>query len=103
MKFVKWKNALALPALGAFNASAGDLPGLEKLAEGNRRYASGQAGHLRQDKVRQAEVAVRANVKGIVEKLKASNPVLAPLVQTGELQIAGARYDLGSGEVKSFH
>jgi len=208
--------ALALLALGAIHASAGESPALEKLAEGNRRYVGGRALHPRQDEVRRAEVAagqkpfavvvgcsdsrtppeilfdqglgdlfvtrlagnvaddaalgsiefavaklgarvvvvlghekcgavtaavdtvntgsvppahlasfvdairpaaesvkgqpgdpvdnaVRANVKGIVEKLKASNPVLAPLVQSGELEIVGARYDLDSGKVEFFH
>jgi carbonic anhydrase len=43
-----------------------------------------------------------ANVKWIVGKLKTSNPVLAPLVQSGELQIVGARYDLDDGKVEFF-
>jgi carbonic anhydrase len=219
MKLTNLKNslpALALLALGALNAAAGDLPGVQKLAEGNQRYVAGQPIHPRQDEARRTEVAagqkpfavvvgcsdsrtapeilfdqglgdlfvtrlagnvvddaalgsiefavaklgarvvvvlghekcgaviaavdavnkgsvppahlasfvdaikpavesvknqpgdqvdnaVRANVKLIVEKLKASSPVLAPLVQSGELQIVGARYDLDNGKVEFFH
>lgn len=44
--------------------------------------------------------AVRENVREMVVKLCASDPVLAPLVKSGELQIVGARYDLDDGGVE---
>ena len=44
--------------------------------------------------------AVRENVHEVVEKLKASAPVLAPLVKSGELKVVGARYDLDDGKVE---
>lgn len=44
--------------------------------------------------------AVRENVREVAAKLSASDPVLAPLVKSGELQIAGARYDLDDGKVE---
>ena len=44
--------------------------------------------------------AVRANVHSVVEHLKSSSPVLAPLVQSGALNIVGARYDLDDGKVQ---
>jgi carbonic anhydrase len=43
--------------------------------------------------------AVRANVEGIVEKLRTSRQVLAAQVSSGKLRIVGARYDLDSGRV----
>jgi carbonic anhydrase len=49
------------------------------------------------------ENAVRANVKSIVEKLRTSGPVLAPLVNGGQLQIVGSRYDLDNGQVEFLH
>jgi carbonic anhydrase len=44
------------------------------------------------------ENAVRANVALGVERLKVE-PVLAPLVQVGTLQVAGAIYDIQTGKV----
>jgi carbonic anhydrase len=44
--------------------------------------------------------AVRAHVTMVVEQLRSSAPLLAPLVQAGKLKIVGARKDLDSGEVE---
>lgn len=44
--------------------------------------------------------AVRANVVSVVEVLRASRPVLAPLVERGELRIVGGVYDLDTGRVE---
>ena len=44
--------------------------------------------------------AVRANVESVVERLQASEPVLAPAAKTGRLKIVGGRYDLRSGRVE---
>jgi carbonic anhydrase len=46
------------------------------------------------------ENAVRENVHGVVERLKLTAPVLAPLVKSGELKVLGARYDLDDGKVE---
>lgn len=46
------------------------------------------------------ENAVRENVHKVVARLKVSDPVLAPLVNAGELKIVGARYDLDDGIVE---
>jgi carbonic anhydrase len=46
------------------------------------------------------ENAVRKNVHEVVGKLKASAPVLEPLVKSGELKVVGARYDLDDGKVE---
>jgi len=43
--------------------------------------------------------AVRANVESVVERLKASEPVLAAAAKAGRLKIVGGRYDLRSGRV----
>ncbi len=46
------------------------------------------------------ENAVRENVHEFVEKMKASAPVLEPLVKSGELRVVGARYDIDDGKVE---
>jgi carbonic anhydrase len=46
------------------------------------------------------ENAVRENVHEVVERLKTSAPILAPLVKAGELEVVGARYDLDDGKVE---
>ena len=43
---------------------------------------------------------LRENVHEIVERLRISAPVLAPLVKEGHLQVVGARYDLDEGKVE---
>jgi carbonic anhydrase len=44
--------------------------------------------------------AVRENVRGIVEGLKSSEPVITERLADGRLQIVGAYYDLVTGEVE---
>ncbi|CAN5910053.1 carbonic anhydrase [soil metagenome] len=44
--------------------------------------------------------AVRANVLAVLERLKTASPVLTPLLQSGELSLVGARYDLDDGKVQ---
>ena len=43
--------------------------------------------------------AVRANVELVVAQLARSEPILAPAVRAGRVRIAGARYDLETGQV----
>jgi carbonic anhydrase len=46
------------------------------------------------------ENAIKANVKQGVEVLKGLDPVVAPLVKTGELKVVGAVYELRTGTVR---
>ena len=46
------------------------------------------------------ENAIRKNVEIGVDKLKQSEPILAPRVKDGKLKIVGAVYDLSTGAVK---
>jgi carbonic anhydrase len=46
------------------------------------------------------ENAMKANVHSVVERLKKASPVLAPYLQSGELRVVGARYDLDDGKVE---
>jgi carbonic anhydrase len=46
------------------------------------------------------EVGMRMNVTMNAQKLKTSDPFLKPLVDSGELMIVGARYDLDEGKVE---
>ncbi|MBK9474588.1 MAG: carbonic anhydrase [bacterium] len=46
------------------------------------------------------EGAIRANVELTAELLRESGPILAEMVETGELKIVGARYDLDTGIVE---
>jgi carbonic anhydrase len=43
--------------------------------------------------------AVRANIELVVAQLARSEPILAPAVRAGRVRIAGARYDLDTGQV----
>ncbi|HEY4485332.1 MAG TPA: carbonic anhydrase, partial [Nitrospiria bacterium] len=44
--------------------------------------------------------AVRANVSLVASQLAGSKPILAELVKTGKIKIAGGRYDLDQGKVE---
>ena len=68
-------------------------PPLEELLETG---ASGGAETLIKD-------AVRANVCSAAKRLHQESGVLGPLVARGEVVVAGAEYDLHSGEVDFFH
>ncbi len=46
------------------------------------------------------ENAIDANVLMVVEKLKASQPIIAKFVQKGQLKVSGAKYELKSGVVR---
>ena len=46
------------------------------------------------------EGAIRANIELTADLLRASGPILAELVEKGELKIVGARYDLDTGIVE---
>lgn len=46
------------------------------------------------------ETAIKANVKNVRDSLRLSKPVLAKLVERGELRIVGGYYDLKSGKVE---
>ncbi len=73
------------------------LPGairdLVELMRPAAQAVRGQAG----DKL---ENAIKANVKQGVELLKGLDPIVAPLVKTGELKVVGAVYELRTGTVK---
>lgn len=44
--------------------------------------------------------AIAANVRMGVERLKGLEPILSPLVKSGELKVVGAIYELRTGAVK---
>lgn len=44
--------------------------------------------------------AININAIGVAAELRASEPILKPLVDAGQLQVAAARYDLDTGAVK---
>jgi carbonic anhydrase len=47
----------------------------------------------------QMDNAIRANIEFGVDRLRTSEPDLAPAVRSGQLTVAGGHYDLASGEV----
>jgi carbonic anhydrase len=83
---------------GAVEAAVkgGEAPGhIKSLVETIRpavENARGRPGDL-------AENAMRGNVKLVVDRLKASKPILEHLVHKGTLSVIGARYDLDDGQV----
>ncbi len=75
----------------------GELPGqietiIDKIKPAVEKV-KGKAGNL-------LENAINANVLMVVEKLKASEPIIAKFVEEGKLKIVGANYELNSGIVK---
>jgi carbonic anhydrase len=46
------------------------------------------------------EAAVRAQVAGVVERLRRAGPVIAPRLQRDQLRVVGLRYDLETGGVE---
>jgi len=46
------------------------------------------------------DAAIKENVRRTVSQLQSSQPVLAPLVQSGQLKVVGAEYELHSGQVE---
>ena len=75
----------------------GQLPGqIETIIDTIKpavEKVKGKAGNL-------LENAINANVLMVVEKLKASEPIIAKFVEEGKLKIVGANYELNSGIVK---
>ncbi len=67
------------------------LPAVDEVAEDEMNETS-------EDDI--IDVTIDANVENIVYQLETSEPILSELVEDGELEIVGARYHLGSGEVE---
>ncbi|MBI5014520.1 MAG: carbonic anhydrase [Deltaproteobacteria bacterium] len=82
-------------AVGA-TAAGGEAPGhidaIVKAIQPAVEKVKGKEGDL-------VDNAVAANVQNVTAQLKASQPLLAKLVEEGTLKIVGARYDLDSGVV----
>jgi carbonic anhydrase len=72
--------------------AVGHLPDLIKAIQPAVDKAKGMQGDV-------IENAVRTNVDMVVEQVRTSEPVLAPLVKQGKLRIVGAVYSLNTGKV----
>ena len=59
------------------------------------RSVTGQPG----DKLKNV---TKANVLAGVERLKSLDPILAPLVKSGELKVVGGTYELSTGAIEIF-
>jgi len=84
---------------GAVKAALADkpLPGnIETIAKTIRQAIQGETCDLKD----QPTCATKNNVRAMVEKLKKSEPVIAPLVKEGKVKIVGAFYDLETGKVE---
>jgi carbonic anhydrase len=72
-------------------------PAVEQVAGGSGRAGragrSGPSGDL-------VDEAVQANVRLLVDTLRRCQPVLAPLVERGELRVVGGRYALSDGQLQ---
>ena len=83
---------------GAVEASMkpGPLPGhVEEIGKAIRPAIKGKTCK----KKNQLSCAIQNNVTFVVERLKNSQPILAPLVEAGKLKVVGATYDLATGKV----
>jgi len=82
----------AVTAAAESGHAEGHLPTLVALIRPAIDKARAQPGDL-------IENAVRINVENVVRQIRASKPVLAPLVEKGTLTVAGAVYSLDTGKV----
>ena len=46
------------------------------------------------------ENAVRANARNIAKRLQSASPIIAPLVQSGEVKVVAAYYGLDTGQIE---
>jgi carbonic anhydrase len=72
---------------------AGHLPGIVDAIRPAVEKTKGQQGDA-------VSNAARANVQMVVDQLRSCKPVLANLVRSGDLKVAAAFYDIGSGKVE---
>lgn len=84
---------------GALTAAVkgGELPGHLPALMAALRPAVEKSKGAADDAV---DAAVRANVELTAAQLRESKPVLAEMVEKGEIKIVGARYDLDTGAVE---
>lgn len=73
----------------------GYLGRIQKLVHDVIAWADG--GELDVIDVTTVEEAVEANVRGAVGQISAAEPVIAPLVRSGKVTVAGGIYDLSTG------
>ena len=83
----------AVSAAVARAAETGDIPNVLKAISPAVDETKDQPG----DPV---ENAVRANARNIAKRLQSAGPIIAPLVQSGELKIVAAYYSLDTGQVE---
>jgi carbonic anhydrase len=84
---------------GAVKAAIAGKPlpgGIEAIANTIRKAIHGKTC----DPKDQPACATLTNVRAMVEKLKSSPAVIAPLVKVGKVKIVGAYYDLETGQVE---
>ena len=82
----------AVTAATESGEAEGHLPSLLNLIRPAVERAKGQPGDL-------IDNAVRINVENVVRQIRGSTPVLAPLVDRGQLTVVGAVYSLDTGRV----
>lgn len=82
----------AVTAAAESGEAEGHIPSLLALIRPAVERAKGEPGDL-------VDNAVRDNVENVVQQLRASNPVLAPLIERGSLKVVGAVYSLDTGKV----
>jgi carbonic anhydrase len=83
----------AVTAAGGSGEAEGHLPSLLALIRPAVDRSRGEPGDL-------VDNAVRHNVENVVQQLRASTPVLAPLIERGALKVVGAVYSLDTGKVR---
>jgi carbonic anhydrase len=82
----------AVTAAAESGEAEGHLPSLLALIRPAIERAKGLPGDL-------VDNGVRINVENVVQQIRASRPVLAPLVDRGTLKVVGAVYSLDTGQV----
>ena len=82
----------AVTAAAEAGEGEGHLPSLLGLIRPAVDKARGEPGDL-------IDNAVRINVENVVRQIRASTPVLGPLIDRGELVVVGAVYSLDTGKV----
>jgi carbonic anhydrase len=83
----------AVSAAVARAMETGDIPDVLKAISPAIEETKGKPG----DPI---DNAVRANARKIAKRLQSAGPIIAPLVQSGEVKIVAAYYSLDSGQVE---
>ena len=81
------------------NSNGGLWSSLPEVIRNDKLLTDSDAADGSWDRERRLEAAVDANVRATMDQLRTESTLLGDMEREGEIEIVGARYDLGSGRV----